>query len=196
MKHHGTGAFAWFGAFLFMFQVGTGTGCSGERMLSGTVTDGNGRAVPGAIVYVEAYREGKGTFDFAFRRIDSIGGGAFSFSLKWKRNAKIAYAVVAPGKKIICGFDRTRYYENHDLQIELYPVETGHDLCVPELIGMGFPFEESPELSERLFQGSYKLLLSVLLLAYKPIVEGVCPVPSGYEEKLSAVKGLQNGIVP
>ena len=187
--HNGNYA-VWPVIFIALFLAGPGTGCAGSRVIRGNITGGNGEPIASAVVYIEAYREGKGPFDFALVQVDSTGTGEFSLSLKWKRTAKIAYAVVAPGMKTICGFDRTRYYETHDLHFELNAAVSGKDFCAPQLTGMGFPFEKTPKLAQRLLREHSATLLPDFLAVYRPIVNGTCPVPSGNEEKIGAIRNL------
>ena len=173
------------------FLAGVNNSFAGERILRGKITDRNGTPVTEAVIYIEAYREGKGAFDFGYAVVNDISQGTFSLTLKWKRNAMIAYAVFAPGRNTIAGFDRTHYYKTHDLDFELDSIAPGKQDCESRLVGMSFPFERAPSLADRLRQANCRQLLHAFICAYAPIIDGTCPAPSGYDGKIRAVKELK-----
>jgi hypothetical protein len=183
---------AWIICLFYLVCVNS---CSpGHRVLKGKITDRNGEPVDNALVYIETYREGKGTFDFGYAVADTPSAGAFSLTVKWKRNAKTAYAVFAPDMKPVVGFDRIRYYESHDLLFEMDSIAHDKDRCETLLLGMGFPFERNSSLAKRLHKPEYRPLLQAFIRAYEPILDGTCPDLKGNEKKLNAIKNLKQTI--
>ncbi|MBN1578808.1 MAG: hypothetical protein JW913_19770 [Chitinispirillaceae bacterium] len=167
-----------------------------DRAFKGKITDRKGKPVAEAVVYIEAHREGKGAFDFVYAIVDSASKGAFSLNIKWKRNALMAYAVFAPDMHTIAGFDWIRYYKTHDLLFDLDSIAHDGKDCETRLVGMSFPFERIPSLADRVRQAENRQLLLAFIDAYKSIIEGACPVPSGNEEKIRAMKELQSATSP
>ena len=167
-------------------------GCSAaDRVVKGRITSRTGNPVTDAVVYLEAYREGKGALDFGFVKIDSASWGSFSLKVRWKRSALLAYAIISPGMKTIAGFDRIHYYDTHDLTIELDSINSDEGDCEPRLLGMSFPFEKIPTLAERLGSAEYGPSLATIVSAFIPMLDGVCSPPSGYSGKLQAVRELR-----
>ena len=164
---------------------------AGHRVFKGKITDRTGEPVANAVVYIETYREGKGAFDFGYGVVDDASQGTFSVRVRWKINAKMAYAVFAPGMQTVAGFDRTHYYKTHDLLFEMDSIPHEKIDCEPRLVGMGFPFERKPSIAKRLRAPEYRRLLRAFIEAYESIVDGTCPSLRGYEAKIRAVKDLQ-----
>ena len=162
----------------------------GGREFKGKIFNRNGEPIVNGLVYIEAYRPGKGVFDFGYAVLDEKSAGTFSIRLKWKKNALIAIALFSPGMKTGVTFDRIRYYMTHGLLMTMDSLSGNESDCATSILGLGFPFENNPSLAKRLLEPGNLRIVEAFTDDYISIFEKKCPSLSGNQKKIQAVKDL------
>ena len=113
-----------------------------------TIVDEAGEPLPGAVLYVEAYDE-NGAFDF----LTGTAGGAGvlpdqarePLKIAWRPGARLALAAFHPGHRPVVLRDPGRRITSDGALLTLPRGEVAE----PRVAELAFPFEEEPELAER-----------------------------------------------
>lgn len=152
------------------------TGASNNtKTLSARIVDETGRPIPGAIFYAEAYTFASGVIDFTFAKAGPNGeipaAGTPAPTLGWHKEARLALAAFAPNRKPFCLYSHNRQaaVEADGVALPLAPLPRKGLRWEPRLGQLGFPFEEKPELAQRLAQPDYSVLRAAFLKAYAPL---------------------------
>lgn len=124
------------------------TACAQSLPIGAKVVDVRGNPVPGALVYVEAWKH-PGAYDFCFGMTDDSGRiaqGDGGPRLQWKSGARYAYAAFADGKAPFAAVEYRNGAKPGLIHIRLSDASDGPSAKVAKL---GFPFPGQPDLSAR-----------------------------------------------
>lgn len=120
--------------------------------VSAQVVDTDGKPIPGALLYVEAYT-GRGAYDFAWSRAAGDGRvppGGGRLALAARPSARLAVMVTAPGHQTVVLLDHTGALVGHDVRIELAKQSEAGAVWEPGLAQLSYPFEDQAHLAKRL----------------------------------------------
>jgi hypothetical protein len=153
--------------FLISLLIVSGLNC--VRTFTGRLTDENGRSVPGALVYIEAYTNN--TYDFTW----SISGDSGEVPSKdfpklrffMKPWTKFTYCVLAPQRVPFIINDRTGVFKNGDVGFIIKDDINAHSKYNPLLFHLEFPFEENLTLNKKLTLPEQKILIERFSDSYK-----------------------------
>lgn len=122
--------------------------CAQSLPIGAKVVDARGNPVPGALVYVEAWKH-PGAYDFCFGVTDDSGRiaqGRGGPRLNWKSRARFAYAAFADGMAPFAAIEYRNGAKPGTIHIQLGDSSEGPSAKVAKL---GFPFPGQPDLSAR-----------------------------------------------
>ncbi|HWR81977.1 MAG TPA: hypothetical protein VN285_01595 [Candidatus Deferrimicrobium sp.] len=152
------------------------TACESRLDLRARVVDSKGRGIAGAIFYAEAFQYRGGVYDFAWGQADSQGiistGTGQVPALRWRGNAKLAIAALAPGKTPVAVIDYLDRISGTDIEVTLQDHSDTTMNWEPRLASLSFPFEQNPALARRLRQPENVELIEAFAEAYEPIKRG------------------------
>ncbi len=170
------------------------TSCTTTRELRATILDTEGNPVPNTLFYAESFTYNKGTLDFTHSKAGLKGEvppeGNQPLAIRWQSDAKLAFAVFAPGKSTVVVLDRVDYYNTHDLIVNLRPDTGVQQGLKPDVTSLAFPFEKNEELQTRIKSEEYRLLIQTFLQAYEPVLSGEEPAGKRERKKAKAVERI------
>ena len=182
------------GAVLFW----SATGCSRSYSVAVSVVDQDGRPVPDAIFYAEAYRSRR-TFDFLFAQTDAEGRApgpeSAPLTLEGRPGTKLAVAVLATGKAPVVVYDALGRVEANGLRFVLEDAATA-GRWNPRLAQLAYPFGDEPKLRRRLDDDLARPLNQAFREAYAALGadgESVLPLE---ETKRAAVREFAKSMSP
>jgi hypothetical protein len=146
--------------------------CTTQQELRAFVQDSAGRPIPDAVFYAEAYASGRAV-DFTWCVSGPKGEvpppGHAPLALRATPGAKLALAVMAPGKKPVVVYDELGRVRADGTVFNLKEVASGELAWEPRMGRLGFPFEEAPELAERAAAPELARLRAAFRAAYAAI---------------------------
>ena len=167
-------------------------GCTTAQELRVSVRDSAGRPIGNAVFYAEVHARNR-PVDFAWSRSGKDGevppAGQASLEVKWPPGATLALAVMARGKKPVVVYDTLGRVRADGTVFELQDLPPGELYWDPRMGNLGFPFEDAPELAERLRAQANDGLRAAFLEAYARIAAGHQVLPSE-RVKLEALRRL------
>jgi hypothetical protein len=174
-------------------------GCTSTQAVRATIVDEAGRPIPGALLYVEAYKH-PGAFDFAYALSGSDGevppSGSPPLTIGWRRGAKVALAAFAPGKQPVVLYDPLGNVVPEGMEIRLADVPEVGKRWEPRIAKLSFPFEESPDLAARASAPEAEAVRRAFEAAYAPLANGEETMLPVEQVKLEALRRLGNPSAP
>lgn len=161
------------------------------RDVRATIVDETGAPVPGAFFYAEV-GDASGPFAFVFRvagRAGEVPDSAYEpLKLPWRPDARVSMAAFAPGRRTaVVRFPSAR--PRTDGAVLTLPA--GSSPWNPELAELAFPFEDAPDLAERLHQGGFEPLVAAFREAWRARPDDAAPPPTPGDLRKMAMLGLR-----
>ena len=142
------------------------SGCARSIPLRAKVIDSVGNPVPGALVYVEAWKH-PGSYDFTFGIADDSGQvrpeKSDAAALRWKPGARLAYAAFAEGYTPFAAIDYKGGEPPAILHIQLQAGEASASTVAK----LGFPFPGQADLAARAAAPEAAPVRAAFLKAYR-----------------------------
>lgn len=150
------------------------TGCTRSIPLRAIVVDSVGNPIPGALVYVEAWKH-PGAYDFAFGIADDSGqvqsDGKDAAVLRWKFGARLAYAGFAEGYIPFAAVDYKYGPPPPVLHVQLRTEGVSSTL----VSNLDFPFPEKADLATRAAAPEVAPVRAAFLKAYRQAGKHILP---------------------
>jgi hypothetical protein len=155
-----------------------------------TIVDEVGDPLPGAVFYAEAYDE-SGAFAFLTARAGEAGvlpdQAREPLKIAWRPDARLALAAFHPGYRPVVLRDPSRRIQSDGALITL--TRGGPE---PLVVRLSFPFEEQPDLAERLGAPEYGELRAAFRRAYAALrTDAGGTPPKALERKTSTLDAIE-----